>query len=97
METDVRVGCKVNEEEVDYELDNLDSRDPFFPPDSDATGGLEVVPVHDDMDGQIERDWHVTLSINHIKRKKSYHRGVSDQLGEAENGSGSMMINVEKL
>jgi hypothetical protein len=45
-----RVGGKVDEEEVDDELNDLDSSDPFFPPDADATGCLEVVPVHDNMD-----------------------------------------------
>jgi hypothetical protein len=58
-----RVRCKVDEEEVDDELDDLDSCDPFFPPDSDSTGGLEVVPVHDDVNGQIEGNWNVTLHV----------------------------------
>lgn len=34
----------------------LKARDPFFPPDADAAGALEVVPVHEDVDGQIEGD-----------------------------------------
>ena len=63
METDVRVGCKVNEEEVDYELDNLDSGDPFLPPDTDTARRLEVVPVHDDVDCQVESNWDVALWV----------------------------------
>ena len=42
---------------VDEELQDLEARDPFFPPDADAAGALEVVPVHDDVDGQVEGDW----------------------------------------
>ena len=57
-----RVSCKVDKEEVDYELDDLDSGYPFLPPDADATGGLEIVPVHDDVNSQVESDWHVALS-----------------------------------
>jgi len=57
----VRVGCKVDEEEVDDELDYLNPCDPFLPPDADAPGGLEVVPVHDDMDCQVECDGNITL------------------------------------
>jgi hypothetical protein len=57
----LRVCGKIDEEEIDYELDDLDSCDPFFPPDTDSTGSLEVVPVHDDVDGQIKSDWNITL------------------------------------
>ena len=60
---DVRVGCEVDEEKIDYELDDLDSGDPFFPPDTDTTCCLEVVPVHDDMHSQVESDWDVALYI----------------------------------
>ena len=44
--------------EVNDELDDLQSRDPFFPPDAHAAGALEVVPVHDDVNGQVEHDGH---------------------------------------
>jgi len=57
----LRVRCKVDEAEVDDELDDLDSCDPFLPPDADSTRSLEVVPVHDDVDSQIEGNWNVTL------------------------------------
>jgi hypothetical protein len=36
---------------VNDKLDDLAPRDPFLPPDTHATSALEVVPVHDDMDG----------------------------------------------
>ena len=57
----VRVGCVINKDEIDYELNDLDSCNPFFPPNPDATGCLEVVPVHDDMDCQVEGDWNIAL------------------------------------
>lgn len=79
---EVRVGCKVDKEKVEDELDDLDSCDPFFPPDADSTSGLEVVPVHDDVDHQIESNWNVTLRgssdiVDGILRV-AYHRGVSN-------------------
>lgn len=36
--------------EVDDELENLKTGDPLLPPDTNTTGTLEVVPVHDNMD-----------------------------------------------
>ena len=50
---EVCVGGEVNEAEIDDELNDLEDRDPFFPPYANASGSLEVVPVHYDMDGQI--------------------------------------------
>ena len=61
---DERVGCKIDKEKIDYELDDLDSGYPFLPPDSNATGCLEVVPIHDNMDSQVESDWNITLNTN---------------------------------
>jgi hypothetical protein len=63
----LRVSCKVDKDEIDDELDDLDSCDPFFPPDADATGRLEVIPVHDDVDCQVEGDWHVALHVNGLE------------------------------
>ena len=48
---EVGVGGEVDEAEVDDELGDLQHGDVFFPPDADAAGGLEVVPVHDDVHG----------------------------------------------
>ena len=42
--------------EVDDELDDLHDGDVLFPPDPDAPCGLEVVPVHDDVDHEIKSD-----------------------------------------
>lgn len=39
---------------VNDKLNNLQTRDPFFPPNLDATCALEVVPVHDDVYHEVE-------------------------------------------
>ena len=44
--------------EINDELDDLETGDPLLPPDADAARALEVVPVHDDVDGQVEGDGH---------------------------------------
>lgn len=73
------IRTKINEE-----LDDLQARDPLLPPDADATGALEVVPVHDDVDGQVQADDHPG------------DRGVSDQLRVAENSGSAMVVAVEE-
>ena len=42
--------------EVDDELDDLHDGDVLFPPDADAPGALEVVPVHDDVHHEVQGD-----------------------------------------
>jgi hypothetical protein len=42
--------------EIDDELDDLETSDPLLPPDADTAGTLEVVPVHDDVDAEVEGD-----------------------------------------
>lgn len=41
---------------INDELDDLETGDPLLPPDADATSALEVVPVHDDVNHQVESD-----------------------------------------
>ena len=41
---------------INDELDDLETSDPMLPPDLDATRALEVVPVHDNVHHQVERD-----------------------------------------
>ena len=41
---EVGVGCEVDENEVDDELNDLEHGDVFLPPDSNSSSGLEVVP-----------------------------------------------------
>jgi hypothetical protein len=42
--------------EIEDELGDLANRDVLLPPDADAARALEVVPVHDHMDSQVEGD-----------------------------------------
>jgi len=53
---EVGVGGEVDEAEVDDELQDLEHGDVFFPPDADAARGLEVVPIHDHVDHEVEGD-----------------------------------------
>jgi len=43
---------------VKNELDNLQSGDPLFPRDTDTTCALEVIPVHYNMDHEVQRNWY---------------------------------------
>lgn len=70
--------------EINDELDNLKTSDPLLPPDLDATGALEVVPVHDDVDHEVERD------------NNPRDRGRSDQLSVAEESGGAVVVAVEE-
>lgn len=67
----VGVGSKVDENQVDEELDDLESGDPFFPPDSDTSGTQEIVPVHDNVDSQVQGNWN------------PFNRGRTSQLSVA--------------
>jgi hypothetical protein len=41
---------------INDELDDLRTSHPLLPPDADAARALEVVPVHDHVDGKVEHD-----------------------------------------
>jgi len=69
---EVGVRGEVNKAKINDELDDLKTSDPLFPPDTDTTGGLEVVPVHDNMNEQVEGD------------RDPRHGGGSDELGVAQ-------------
>jgi hypothetical protein len=76
--------CKVDEDEIDDELGDLEESDVFLPPDLDAARGLEVVPVHEAVHGQVEgnghpRDW-----------------GGTGELDVAEESSGTMVVGVQE-
>lgn len=69
---------------VKHELDNLHDGDVLLPPDTDTARGLEVVPVHDDMDHEVQRD------------RDPGDGGVTDQLGVAEQRRRSVVVGVEE-
>jgi hypothetical protein len=70
--------------EINDELDNLETSNPLLPPDANATGALEVVPVHDNVDGQVEHD------------RDPGNGGRADELGVAEQSSGAMVVAVQE-
>lgn len=70
--------------EVYNKLGDLETGNPLLPPDTNATGALEVVPVHDNVDHQVECNWD--------PRDGSQ----ANKLGVAEQGSGAMMVTVEE-
>jgi hypothetical protein len=81
---EVGVGSEVDEAEVDNELGDLEDGDVLLPPDADATRGLEVVPVHDDVDGEVEGD------------NNPGDGGVAKKLGVAEKSRGTVVVGVEE-
>ena len=81
---EVGVGSEVDESEVDDELDDLEPGDPLLPPNAHATGTLEVVPVHDTMNTEVQ--------ANDDPRDG----GRTDELSIAKKGGGTMMVAVEE-
>lgn len=65
-------------------MHNLEARNPFLPPNADSACALEIVPVHDDMDKQIQLD-HSPLNGRR-----------PDQLGVAKEGSGTMVVSMKE-
>lgn len=70
--------------QVNDELDDLETSDPFLPPTADTTCTLEVVPVHDDVDSQVQRD------------DNPGHGGAAQELGVAENRGSAMVVAVQE-
>ena len=70
--------------QINDELHNLQHGDVLLPPDADATGTLEVVPVHDDVDQQVDGDGN------------PLDRGQTDELGVAQEGGGTVVVGVEE-
>jgi len=81
---EVCVRGKVNKDKVNHELNDLETSNPFLPPDANATRALEVVPVHDNVNHQVKSNWDPG------------HRSQANQLGVAEKGSRAMMVAVEE-
>jgi hypothetical protein len=69
---------------IEDELDDLHNGDVLLPPDADSTRALEVVPVHDDVDGQVERN------------RNPGHGRVTQELSVAEESGGTMVVSVQE-
>ena len=70
--------------EVEDELDNLHDGDVSLPPDANAARALEVVPVHDDVHHQVERDGHPR------------HGRAANELRVAKEGRGTVVVSVKE-
>ncbi|KAI6755183.1 hypothetical protein HG531_004289 [Fusarium graminearum] len=83
---EVGVRGEVDESEINDELDDLETGNPFLPPNTDTTSALEVVPVHDDVDEEVQDNGNPRDG------------GGTDELSVAEE-SGSTMVEdgVEEL
>ena len=79
---EVGIGCEVDESEINDELHDLEHGDVFLPPDADAARRLEVVPVHDDVDEEVQGDGHPGDG------------GDADELGVAEEGGRAVVVGV---
>jgi hypothetical protein len=69
---------------IQNELGDLADRDVLLPPDADAARALEVVPVHDNVNSQVQS--------NDGPRNGS----VANKLGVAKHGSRAMVVGVEE-
>jgi len=81
---EVSVRSKVNESEVNDKLNNLKTGDPLLPPNLNTTSRLEIVPIHYNMDKQIQRDGNPR------------NGGASNELSVAEKSSGTMVVAVQE-
>ena len=65
-------------------MNNLHDSNVLLPPDANATSTLEVVVVHDNVNGQVKSNWDPR------------NGSVSDKLSVAEKSGGTMMIGMEE-
>lgn len=65
-------------------MQNLQTSDPFLPPDADATSTLEVVPVHHNVDKQVDGN------------RNPLYSGQTNQLSVAKKGRGTVVVSVEE-
>jgi len=54
---EVSVRREVDEPKGNHKLSDLQSGDPFLPPDFDSPCALEVIPIHNDVDEKVERNY----------------------------------------
>lgn len=65
-------------------MNDLEDGDVLLPPDTDTASTLEVIPVHEDMHGEVESDGNPR------------HSGQTDQLSVAQQGGSAMVIGVQE-
>lgn len=70
--------------EIEDELGDLANRDVLLPPNADAARALEVVPVHNNVNSQVQGD------------DRPGNGGVTDKLSVAEHSGRAMVVGVEE-
>lgn len=70
--------------DVNDELENLQHSDVLLPPNAHTAGTLEVVPVHDNVNQQVDGDGH------------PLHGSHTDKLGVAQESGGTVVVGVEE-
>lgn len=70
--------------EINDELHDLQHGDVLLPPNADAASALEVVPVHHNVDQQVDSDGD------------PLHRSQTNELGVAKEGGGAVVVGVEE-
>jgi hypothetical protein len=70
--------------QVNDELKDLEHGDVLLPPNANSTGTLEVVPVHNDVHGQVQGD------------RNPRDSGQSNKLSPAQQSGGTMVVGVEE-
>jgi len=83
--SEVLVSAKVNQANVENELDNLHCRKVLLPPETSSTGGCVVVIVHNNMDCKVLGD------------DRPRDASSSIQLGVAEQSGGRVVEDVKEL
>jgi len=81
----VSVGAEVDDEQVDDELNDLHGSEIFLPPDSSTSSSAEVVPVHENVDSQVQDD------------RNPRDRGGSDKLSVAKQCSHTVVEPVKEF
>jgi hypothetical protein len=81
---EVGVRGEVDESEIDDELDDLETGNPLLPPNTDTTSALEVVPVHDDVNEEVQDDGNPRDGSG------------TDELSVAEKSGSTMVVAVEE-
>lgn len=81
---EVGVRGEVDEAEINDKLDDLETGNPLLPPNTDTTSALKVVPVHNDVNEEVQDDGNPRDG------------GGTDELSVAKEGGGTMVIAVEE-
>ena len=69
---------------VDHELQDLKSGDPLLPPNANATRTLEIVPIHDHVNQQVQVD------------DDPLDRRGADQLSVTQECGGTVVVGVQE-